>query len=61
MARHGNLTLTGTVSYGSQRAAAETAVAALTGVRGIKNKIEVEYDTEPTSRSSSSVRCPPPR
>ena len=47
MAAHGNLTLTGTVSYGSQRAAAETAVTVLTGVRGIKNKIEIEYDTEP--------------
>jgi osmotically-inducible protein OsmY len=46
-ARHGDLTLTGTVSYGSQRAAAEAAVAALTGVRGIRNKIEVNFDTEP--------------
>jgi osmotically-inducible protein OsmY len=48
-ARHANgrLTLTGTVRYGSQRAAAEAAVAALPGVRGIRNKIKVEYDTEP--------------
>jgi osmotically-inducible protein OsmY len=46
-ARGGNLTLTGTVNYGSQRAAAETTVAALTGVRGIRNRIEVEYDSEP--------------
>ena len=46
-ASNGNVTLTGIVSYGYQRAAAETAVAALTGARGIKDKIEVEYETEP--------------
>ena len=47
-ARNGNLGLTGTVNYGYQRAAAESAVAGLTGVRNISNKIEVVYDTEPT-------------
>ncbi len=36
-ARYGILTLTGTASYGSQRAAAERAVAGLTGIRGIKD------------------------
>lgn len=46
-ASNGNLTLTGTVSYGSQRAAAELAVATLTGVRGIKDKIEISYDVDP--------------
>jgi osmotically-inducible protein OsmY len=46
-ASNGNLTLTGTVSYGSQRAAAELAVATLTGVRGIKDRIEISYDTDP--------------
>jgi osmotically-inducible protein OsmY len=46
-ASNGNLTLTGTVGYGSQRAAAERAVATLTGVRGIKDKIEISYDTDP--------------
>ena len=46
-ARNGNLTLTGTVSYGSQRAAAELAVAGLTGVRNIKNEIEIVYDADP--------------
>ena len=46
-ARNGNLTLTGTVSSGSQRAAAELAVAGLTGVRNIKNEIEIVYDAYP--------------
>lgn len=46
-AHHGNLKLTGTVSYGPQRAAAEVAVAGLTGVRNIKDDIEITYDTDP--------------
>ena len=46
-ARHGNIRLTGTVSYGSQRTAAELAVAGLTGVRKIKDEIEVVYDADP--------------
>jgi len=46
-ARDGNLKLTGTVSYGSQRAAAELAVAGLTGVRNIKDEIEIAYDADP--------------
>src|SRR6266516_7563112 len=40
-ARDGNLTLTGTVSFGPQRAAAESAVAGLTGVRNVNNEVEV--------------------
>jgi osmotically-inducible protein OsmY len=46
-ARNGNLTLTGTVSYGAERAAAELAVAGLTGVRNIKDDIEIAYDADP--------------
>jgi osmotically-inducible protein OsmY len=46
-ARNGDLTLTGTVSYGGQRADAEAAVAAVTGVRGIRNRVQVRNDTEP--------------
>ncbi len=46
-ARDGNLTLTGTVTYGPQRAAAESAVAGLTGVRNIRNDIEIAYDADP--------------
>ena len=46
-ARNGNLRLAGTVSYGSQRAAAELAVAGLTGVRNIKDEIEIVWDADP--------------
>jgi len=46
-AKNGNLTLTGTVVYGSERAAAERAVAGLTGVRNIKNEIDIMHDADP--------------
>jgi osmotically-inducible protein OsmY len=46
-ARHGNVTLTGRVNYGVQRQEAEDTVAALTGVRNVKNKIEVSADADP--------------
>ena len=42
----GNLTLTGTVGYGQERAAAERAVAGLIGLRNVRNDIEVSYDVE---------------
>jgi osmotically-inducible protein OsmY len=42
----GNVTLTGTVSYGAERAAAETAVSGLIGLRNVRNDIEVSYDVE---------------
>jgi osmotically-inducible protein OsmY len=43
----GDITLTGTVTYISQRAAAEAAVAGLTGVRGVQNNIEISYAIDP--------------
>jgi osmotically-inducible protein OsmY len=43
----GNVELTGTVKYGPQRAAAELAVAALTGVRNIRDDIEIADDANP--------------
>jgi osmotically-inducible protein OsmY len=46
-ARDGNLTLAGTVKYGAQRSAAEMAVAGLTGVRNVKDDIEIGYDADP--------------
>jgi len=46
-ARDGNLTLTGMVTYGRQREAAELAVAGLTGVRNIRDDIEISYDADP--------------
>jgi osmotically-inducible protein OsmY len=45
-ARDGNLTLSGLVAYGSQRLAAERAVSGLTGVRNVKDDIEVSYDAD---------------
>ena len=46
-ARDGNLTLTGAVEYGRQRKAAELAVAGLTGVRSVKDDIDISYDADP--------------
>jgi osmotically-inducible protein OsmY len=46
-ASDGNLTLTGTVTYGAQRAAAELAVAGLTGVRNVKDYIDIASDADP--------------
>jgi osmotically-inducible protein OsmY len=46
-ARHGVITLTGTVRYGYQRTAAETTVAALTGVRNVKDDTDVWWDADP--------------
>jgi len=46
-AADGNLTLTGTVHYGTERAAAELTVTGLTGVRNIKNNIEIAWDADP--------------
>ena len=46
-ARDGNVTLSGTVPFGPQRAAAESAVAGLTGVRNVNNEVEVWDDADP--------------
>jgi osmotically-inducible protein OsmY len=46
-AQDGNVTLTGTVGYGAERAAAKLAVAGLTGVRNVRDDIEISYDTDP--------------
>jgi VCBS repeat-containing protein len=46
-AHSGHITLTGTVRFDYQRTAAETAVAALTGVRNVKDRIEISWDAGP--------------
>jgi len=46
-AENGKLTLTGTVSYGSERTAAEQAVTYLTGVRNVKDDIQISTDADP--------------
>ena len=43
----GDITLTGTVSYGTERAAAEAAVAGLAGVRNVSHDIEISYGLDP--------------
>jgi osmotically-inducible protein OsmY len=43
-ARNGNLTLSGTVRYGAERAAAELAVGGLTGLRNIRDDIDIDDD-----------------
>ena len=45
-AKNGNLTLTGTVGYGTERTAAEATVAGLTGVRNLRNDIEIRSDAD---------------
>ena len=47
IAEDGNVILTGTVSYLTERAAAETAVAGLTGVRNVRNDIDISYVINP--------------
>jgi osmotically-inducible protein OsmY len=46
-ASNGNLRLVGIVRYGVERAAAESAVAGLTGIRNINDEIEIAYDADP--------------
>jgi osmotically-inducible protein OsmY len=46
-ARDGNLRLTGTVLFGSQRLAAADAVSGLIGVRNIHNDIDVQSTADP--------------
>jgi len=46
-AEDGNVTLAGTVSYGTERDAAAEAVAGLTGVRNVWNEIVISYDLDP--------------
>jgi osmotically-inducible protein OsmY len=47
IADDGNLTLTGTVNYRGQRAAAEATVRGLTGVRNVKDEIHIVFDVDP--------------
>jgi osmotically-inducible protein OsmY len=46
-AEDGNVILSGTVGYGTERAAAETAVSGLVGVRNVENDIEISYAADP--------------
>ena len=46
-AKNGNLTLTGTVSYGAERTTAEDTVAGLTGIRNLSDDIVISNDANP--------------
>lgn len=46
-AKDGNLTLTGSAKYGSQREAAESAVSGLTGVRAVRDETDLVFDVDP--------------
>jgi osmotically-inducible protein OsmY len=46
-ANDGNIRLFGTVSYGTERAAAEAAVSVLVGVRNVSNDIDISYVIDP--------------
>jgi osmotically-inducible protein OsmY len=43
----GNVTLTGVVAYGKQRETAELAVSGLTGVRNVRDDIDISNDADP--------------
>jgi osmotically-inducible protein OsmY len=45
-AKNGNITLTGSVEYDSQREAAESAVSGLTGVRDVRDEIDLVFDVD---------------
>ena len=45
-AEDGNVTLTGTVGYGIERAAAEQAVSGLIGLRNVRDDIEISYEAD---------------
>ena len=47
IALDGDITLTGTVSYLTERAAAEAAVSSVTGVRNVRNDIDISYAIDP--------------
>jgi BON domain-containing protein len=57
-AKNDNITLTGSVSYGSERAAAELTVAALTGVRGTGDHGPGIPDARRARRRSANRRGP---
>jgi osmotically-inducible protein OsmY len=46
-AKSGDITLTGAVRLGAERAAAEAMIAGLTGVRSITNDIQIRDDASP--------------
>ena len=59
-ASNGDITFTGTVSYGSERTAAEQAVTYLTGVRNVKDDIGDQHRRGPGRRHPRRAGRPGP-
>ena len=65
IAKDGNVTLTGQVKYRRQLAATEAAVSGLTGIRNIRDEIELIYDVDPADvnrlirKALDRVQAPP--
>jgi osmotically-inducible protein OsmY len=57
-ARNGDVTLTGTVRSGTERAAAEAMIANLTGVRTITDDIQIREDANPLHRDTEPMEQP---
>ena len=57
-ARNGDVTLTGTVRSGTERAAAEAMIANLTGVRTITDDIQVRDDASPLHPDTEPMAQP---
>ena len=56
IAEDGNVTLTGTLSYVTERAAAAEAAAGLFGVRNVWNDIVISYGIDPVDVNCASRR-----
>jgi osmotically-inducible protein OsmY len=54
-AKDGDITLTGAVRYGAERAAAEAMIADLTGVRSVTNEIQIRADAAPLRPAGEPV------
>ena len=56
-AKSGDITLTGAVRCGAERAAAEAMIADLTGVRSVTNGIQIRDDADPLLVSPDATRA----
>jgi hypothetical protein len=57
-AKNGDVTLTGAVRCGVERAAAEAMIADLTGVRSVTNDIQIRDDADPLLVSLDATQPP---
>ena len=57
-AKNGDVTLTGAVRCGTERAAAEALIAGLTGVRAVTDDIQIRDDADPLHPDSEPMEQP---